>query len=84
MIQIKNRRDIIVNVNSKLKQIKNILCTKDENYIFFVKVNSDKSLDVMVKNEIHYFRNFIEFIDASKPIKNRAIIIILDDFNLLN
>lgn len=74
----------MVNVNSKLKKIKNILCTKNEKYIFFVKVNSDNSLDVMVKNEMYYYKNFIEFIDACKPIQNRAIIITLDDFNLLN
>ena len=74
----------MVNANGRLMKIKKILSTKDENYIFFVKINDDKSLDVMVKNEMHYFKNFIEFIDDIKPIKNKASIITIDDFNLLN
>ena len=74
----------MVNINGKLMKIKKILCTGDDNYIFFVKVNSDKSLDVMLKNEMYYYKNFIEFIDACKPIQNRAMIITIDDFNLLN
>ena len=69
----------MINVNGRLMKIKKILCTGKDNYIIFVKINYDDSLDVNVNGNKYYFKTFNEFTDTLNPIENKAIIITLDD-----
>ena len=74
---------MIKNINGRLKKLKDNIKSDDRDTIF-IEVNDNKSVDIMIDNQMQHFNNYNDYINIIKKDYNNPIFIILDDLKLCN